>query len=96
MPCYSITPGRDIELFSCNFFISLPQDRNLLSQDTKSLAQISKSLPQDRKSIPQVRKSFPQVRKSFPQDSNFWENHALIYLGYIQNCYTVEHNKSTP
>ena len=44
------SPGRDIELFSLHFFISLPQD--------------SKSFPQHRKSFPQVKKSFPQDSKS--------------------------------
>ena len=56
------SPGRDIELFSLHFFISLPQV-------SKSFPQVSKSFPQDRKSFPQDRKSLPQVSKSFPQVS---------------------------
>ena len=73
---YIRSPGRDIELFSLQFFISLPQDRKSfpqvsksLPQDTKSFPQVSKSLPQDTKLFPQVSKSLPQVRKSLPQVS---------------------------
>ena len=76
-PCvynYLRSPGRDIELFSLHFLISLPQDRKLfpqvsklLPQDTKSFPQVSKSLPQDTKLFPQVSKSLSQDRKSFTQ-----------------------------
>ena len=58
--------GRDIELFSLHFFISLPQDSKSFPQDRKSFPQVSKSLPQDTKSFPQVRKLLPQVSKVVP------------------------------
>ena len=63
------SPGRDTELFSLHFFISLPQDSKSFPQDRKSFPQVSKSLPQDTKLFPQVSKSLPQDKKSFPQVS---------------------------
>ena len=61
------SPGRDIELFSLHFFISLPQVSKLLPQIESCYHKLAKSFPQVRKSFPQVRKSFPQDRKSLSQ-----------------------------
>ena len=69
------SPGKDIDLFSYNFFISLPQD-------SKSFPQVSKSLPEDTKSFPQDSKSFPRVTKSC-----FDANVQAISLYIITNLF---------